>query len=235
MSHDLPGPPDGVAHTDVAAYALGLLEPQDREAFEAHLAGCPACAAELAEFSGLADLLAGQEPPGPADEPPGQASVVRLVRRRATAQRRRARWQAGAAAAAAVVLLGAGVAAGLAAAPARHASPPAAITLQGQRHAATDPGTGVRAVVGLAARTWGTQVTLDLSRVRGPLKCELIAVSRTGQRRVIAWWRVPVPGYGVPGHPGHLVLAGSSSFPRDQLTQLIVSVVHGRTLVTVPA
>jgi len=68
--------------------------------------------------------------------------------------------------------------------------------------------------------------------VRGPATCELIAVSRTGQRRVIAWWRVPAPGYGVPGH---LVLAGSSAFPRGQLTQLIVSVVHGPTLVTVPA
>jgi hypothetical protein len=244
---DGPAPPDGIghpdgigysdgtAHTDVAAYALGLLEPRDREAFEAHLAGCPACVAELAEFSGLADLLAGQEPPGPADEPPAPASVARLVRRRAAAQRHRARWQAAAAAAAAIVLLGGGVAAGLAAAPQPHQGPPAAITLQGQRHAATDPGTGVRAVVGLAAKPWGTQVTLDLSRVRGPAKCELVAVSRTGERRVIAWWKVPAPGEGVPGHPGHLVLAGSSSFPRDQLAQLIVRVVNGRTLVTVPA
>jgi anti-sigma factor RsiW len=37
-------------HTDVGAYALGLLEPEDRRAFEEHLAGCPACAAELAEL-----------------------------------------------------------------------------------------------------------------------------------------------------------------------------------------
>jgi hypothetical protein len=238
MSREHPGPPGGVAHTDVAAYALGLLEQPDRQAFEVHLASCPACAAELAELAGLAGLLAGQDPPGPADEPFGEASVVRLVRRRAAAQRHRARWQAAGAAAAAVVLLSGGVAAGIAAASGRSAhpaGPSAAITLQGQRHAATNPGTGARAVVGLVAQAWGTQVTLDLSGVRGPLRCELVAVSRSGERRVIAWWMVPSPGYGVPGHPGHLVLAGSSSVPRDQLALLIVSVVGGPTLVSVPA
>ena len=40
-------------HTDVGAYALGLLEAQDRQAFEEHLATCPSCAAELAELSGM--------------------------------------------------------------------------------------------------------------------------------------------------------------------------------------
>ena len=36
-------------HIDVGAYALGLLEEQDSAAFEAHLANCPRCHAELAE------------------------------------------------------------------------------------------------------------------------------------------------------------------------------------------
>ena len=46
-------------HTDVGAYALGLLEPADRQEFERHLAGCPDCAAELAELAGMRAYHAG--------------------------------------------------------------------------------------------------------------------------------------------------------------------------------
>ena len=49
------------AHTDVGAYAMGLLEERDRREFEDHLAGCPACAAEVAELSPMAALLKGVE------------------------------------------------------------------------------------------------------------------------------------------------------------------------------
>ena len=57
-------------------------------------------------------------------------------------------------------------------------APPVAVA--GQRHSATDPGTGVAGTVGLVSKAWGTQVTLDLSKVRGPVECELVAVSKTG-------------------------------------------------------
>ena len=45
------------AHTDVGAYSMGLLEERDRHEFEDHLAGCPACAAELADLSPMKGLL----------------------------------------------------------------------------------------------------------------------------------------------------------------------------------
>jgi len=60
------------------------------------------------------------------------------------------------------------------------------------------------------------------------------AVSRSGERRVIAGWLVPAAGYGVPGHPGHLLLEGGTSIHMKDLSRVIVEVLGGRTLVSVP-
>jgi hypothetical protein len=233
------------AHTDVGAYSMGLLEERDRREFEDHLAGCPACAAEVAELSPMAALLKGvelgaAEPAGAAGgEPaagrePGGGDVTGLLRRRARQRRQRRRWQVALGAAAGIVLIGGGVGVGIAAAPQHGTAPAPPLALTGQLHAATDPGTGVAGTVGLVAKAWGTQVTLDLSKVRGPAECELIAVSRTGERRVVMGWLVAAPGDGVPGHPAHLVLKGGTSIPRNDLSRVDVDVVHGRTLVSIP-
>ena len=147
------GEPVSSEHTDVGAYALGLLEPADRQAFEEHLDRCPACAAELAELSGMKGLLSDIGPVGgPAGEP-SAADVTDLVRRRATDQRHRVRWQSVLAAAAAVVLLAVGVGVGLATAP--KAPAPAAQPLvvlsvhQGATAIGNNPQTGVSGAAGL--------------------------------------------------------------------------------------
>ena len=225
------------AHTDVGAYSMGLLEERDRRAFEDHLSGCPACAAEVAELSPIAALLRGMEPGGvepAAGREPGGGDVTGLLRRRARQQRQRRRWQVALGAAAGIVLIGGGIGVGIAAAPQDAAPPVPPLALTGQLHSATDPGTGVAGTVGLVAKAWGTQVTLDLSKVPGPAECELVAVSRTGERRVVMGWLVTAPGDGVPGHPAHLVIRGGTSIPRSDLARVDVDVVHGRTLVSIP-
>jgi hypothetical protein len=232
------------AHTDVGAYSMGLLEERDRREFEDHLAGCPACAAEVAELSPMAALLKGvelgsAEPDGAGGEPaagrePGGGDVTELLRRRARQQRRRRRWQVALGAAAGIVLIGGGIGVGIAAAPQNGPPPAPPLALTGQLHSATDRGTGVAGTVGLVAKAWGTQVTLDLSKVHGPAECELIAVSRTGERRVVMGWLVTTPGDGVPGHPAHLVIRGGTSIPRSDLSRVDVDVVNGRTLVSIP-
>jgi len=169
-----------------------------------------------------------------ADREPGGGEVTELLRRRARQQRQRRRWQIALGAAAGIVLIGGGVVVGIAAAP-QHASPPAPpVALTGQLHSATDPGTGVAGTVGLVAKAWGTQVTLDLSNVHGPVECQLVAVSKTGERRVVMGWLVAAPGDGVPGHPAHLVIRGGTSIPRSDLSRVEVDVVNGRTLVSIP-
>jgi hypothetical protein len=233
------------AHTDVGAYSMGLLEERDRREFEDHLAGCPACAAEVAELSPMAALLRGVELTGvepvgaeggesAAGREPGGGDVTELLRRRARQQRQRRRWQVALGAAAGIVLIGGGIGVGIAAAPQDGPPPAPPLALTGQLHSATDPGTGVAGTVGLVAKAWGTQVTLDLSKVHGPAECELVAVSRTGERRVVMGWLVTAPGDGVPGHPAHLVIRGGTSIPRNDLSRVDVDVVNGRTLVSIP-
>jgi len=213
-------------HVDVGAYALGLLEDEDSTAFEAHLARCPSCHAELAEFTPMKALLTGL---GPVEDLDG---VADLLSRRAAASRRRVRWTVAVGAAACVAALGGGLAAGFAVAP--NNPPPGTAVLAGQLHSATNPQTGVTGTVGLVTKTWGTYVSLDLADVRGPLECELIAVSKTGERRVVTGWVVGVPGDGVPGHPAHLLVQGGTAISAADLARFDVIVVNGKTLLSIP-
>jgi hypothetical protein len=84
------------------------------------------------------------------------------------------------------------------------------------------------------AKTWGTQLTLDLSKLHGPLSCDLVAVSTSGERQVASAWMVPVPGYGVPGHPAHLVVEGSTGIAMTNLARIDIDVVNGPTLLSIP-
>lgn len=59
-------PPGHEPHGDLAAYALGLLEPDEQRALEAHLATCPACRAELLRYEDVVgDLGAVTKPAAP--------------------------------------------------------------------------------------------------------------------------------------------------------------------------
>jgi hypothetical protein len=171
--------------------------------------------------------------PFPADEP-SPAAVTDLLRRRAARQRQRNRWQISLAAAAGIVLIGGGVGIGLTAASSHNSPAPAAVAVVGQLHSATDAVTGAAGTVGLVSKPWGTQVTMDLSNISGPLECQLVAVAQNGEQRVVMGWLVPAVGYGVPAHPAHLVLEGGTSIMASDLSRLEVTVVKGGTLLTIP-
>jgi hypothetical protein len=219
------GEPMSSEHTDVGAYALGLLEAADRQAFEEHLAGCPACAAELAELSGMKGLLTGIDPVDAPEVEPAEADVVDLVRRRAAAQRRYTRRQVLLGAAAGVVLLAGGVGVGLAVA----GQPSSQVSQSGQTASAVDKQTGVHGKVNLVAKPFGTQVTVDLAQIQGPLECQFIAVSRTGERfQIGTWFLPPHVKFGSPSHPQHLLLKGWTTIKPSDLSQIdVVAEGHG--------
>ncbi|MDL4819125.1 anti-sigma factor family protein [Actinomadura opuntiae] len=226
-----------VEHTDVGAYALGLLEADDRRAFEAHLAGCGACLAELREMGAMAEALSGIDPA--AAEPPGEparppAPVIDLVRRKQARDRRTRRlaYAAGAAAAAALVAVGVGV--GTTLGGDEEKPPPQPQAIVGERHQATDARTGASGTVGLVNKKWGTQISFELTKVKGPLRCHLEAVSASGARTVVGGWRVPAPGYGVPGSPKPLTMQGATALSRTEISRFQVVVDGGGTLLTIP-
>ena len=64
MSDDRPVP--GHCGDDVAAYAVGALDPTEAEMFHRHLQTCPVCPDELASFQQVIDTIAATTPPVPA-------------------------------------------------------------------------------------------------------------------------------------------------------------------------
>jgi hypothetical protein len=189
---------DPFIHED-AAYVMGALSAEDRSAFEAHLEDCPSCTENVAELSGLTDLLdlvplARVLQPGADREPPPDLLLPRLMRAARTERRRRSlRLVASGAVAASLVALavGFGVAQSGPLAPVG-----VSVAMTPVRPAA------VTATLNVTPASWGTKVALDCRWV-GPTTgaasgvkktYRLVAVPRDGgDPQVLAQWAV-LPG-----------------------------------------
>lgn len=232
-----------VEHTDVGAYALGLLEDDDRRAFEEHLGDCGSCAAELAGFTDMRGMLAGIGPVEvgePEHSEALSAGITDLVDRRRKEDRRRRRGTIVIGLAAGIALVAGGVTVGSAIMSSgggsghQHGSPAADVLANGLRHSATDPSSHAVATVATRSEPFGTEVGLDLANLRGPLTCRLVAVLRSGQRQPVTEWAVPPNGYGVPGSPGHLQVHGGIAAKPADISRFDVLVEGGGRLVTIP-
>nr|WP_202447039.1 zf-HC2 domain-containing protein [Streptomyces sp. SID5468] len=208
---------------------MGVLDEADAERFERHLAVCGRCAARLEEFGALVPVLAELGQAG-VPEPPDAGLPDRLLARVAQHRRagRRRRWLT---AVSAALLIVAGPTAAVLVAG--EGAPPTAVSTAAVRHAATDPRTGVSAVVGVTGFPWGSRIDLRLSGVYGPLTCRLVVVGRDGGRETVANWRVPPAGYGTDDQRRSLEVSGATTMTPAGIARFTVVTDQGRELVSV--
>ncbi|WP_051950632.1 anti-sigma factor family protein [Actinacidiphila yeochonensis] len=223
-------------HVDVGAYLLGALDDAEMTRFEEHLAGCEECGRLLDELAGVEPVLAELRDDGIGwvEPPGGDAMLHRLLARVAADRRVRRRRRVVAVAAAALLVVGGPAIAVVATEAGTGGTPAAVTTVGGERQSATNPATGVSAIVGVTDRTWGSTVDLRLTGVRGPLDCHLVAIGPHAVRQTVASWRVPEEGYGTGAHPEPLTVSGTTGLHKDAIKRFEVRTSGGTLLVTVP-
>jgi hypothetical protein len=224
-------------HRDVGAYALGVLDSRDSARFEQHLTLCRSCPRELEQFSSVTALLSQLNADSlvfaerSTRDPRRSEALVGAVR----TERHRVRNRQGLTLAAclALVIAGAVVAVslgfgrvGLPGAPDPSAN---AIRL----HAVSET-TGADATVQVDAKRWGSQVTLRITHLTGPISCRLMAVSKEGRSEVVMGWSVSPDGYGTHSQPNPLILHGGTDITGADLSHFEVRTVTGVLLVNVP-
>ena len=199
--------PDAAA--DLGAYALGALEPGDRRRVEEHLARCPSCAAEMAEFAALPALLDRVDPADltPAAVTPSPELFARMTAAAAPPSRFRGRAFA-LVAAAVLVVLGVGVTIWATGSP-------------DQTVVATAG--AVRATVTVTPVDRGSALDVTVAGMQPNETCSLVAVSRDGTRHSAGEWPASPAGGGT--------WRGWADVNRDDLAAVVLVGDGGRELV----
>lgn len=216
------------AHDD-GAYVLGALSPEERLAFERHLADCEACARSVRELAGLPGLLAHTpvetiEAARTAAGTPAPETLLPSLVRRTRRSRRRGRVAAVLVAAALVVgggAVGAQVLGGDRAPEASPAGPTRTVQLQ---PVGDEP---LAASVALTEVGWGTRldVTCRYEEEHGeeperrPHSYAMFVTKADGSTEQVASWR------GVPGRTMRLAAATAAS--EADIVQVVVREADG--------
>ncbi|WTF40157.1 zf-HC2 domain-containing protein [Streptomyces cyaneofuscatus] len=242
---------------------MGILDDDQASAFEAHLAGCARCSAHLDEFAGMEPMLAmlaeapaaapGARPVPHVPERPAPKVLGGLMDEVAHRRHRRTKRSRYLIAAAAALIIGGPVAAvavtagdergGSVAIADPHPTSPAEDAFfqhMTEKVTATDPTTRVGATVGMEEKAWGTHTVLELKNVKGPQKCTLVAVSKTGEEEVVTSWSVPQWGYGIEGSTHEsaknpLYVHGGAAMAREDIDRFEVRTFDGERLVEIGA
>ena len=197
------------AAADLGAYALGALEPGERRRVEEHLARCPACAAEMAEFAALPALLDRVDPADmtPAAVTPSPELFARMSAAATPPSRLRTRAVA-LVAAALLAVLGVGVTIWATSSP---------------DETVTATAGAVRATVTVSPVGHGSALEVSVEGMHPRENCSLVAVGRDGVRHAAGEWPASAAGGGT--------WRGWADVDRDDLAAVLLVGDGGRELV----
>jgi anti-sigma factor RsiW len=195
--------------TDLGAYVLGALEPGERRRVEEHLARCPACAAELAEFQALPALLDRVDPAdlSPVAVTPSPELFARMSAAAAPPSRFRVRAVA-LAAAALLAVLGIGITVWATGSP---------------DQTVTATAGAVRATITVSDVDRGSALDVTVAGMHPNETCSMVAVGRDGVRHPGGTWSASPAGDGR--------WRGWADVDRDQLAAVVLVGDGGRELV----
>jgi hypothetical protein len=232
--------------SQLGAYALGALEPDEVRTVDEHLAGCAECRDELAGFEEMTEFLGEVPPEAFLDGPPADgdlllqrtlrevraASVLEpLVEVRPTTPKR-SRWLL--AAAAVVVIAGAALGGGILIgrqSVEQYVTPtPSDTTPAGSKHVtATDANTGTTMATTVEPRTGWSWIDVKVSGLKVGAECELLVTDKNGKSYVAGSWVVSVKAARDGSNFGGGVL-----IPITQVKSVEIRTAQGQHVVTTP-
>lgn len=224
--------------SQLGAYVLGVLGPDEARAIERHLAGCADCRAVVAELEETKDLL-GEVPPEAFLEGPPEHGDLMLQRTLRAARAgeampaadqpsKRRRWVP--AVAAAIVIgaaaLGGGVLIGQQTADPGVSESPVAGS---KKVTATDDTTGATLATTLEPREGWSWVKVQVTGLKAGAECELIVTAKDGTSYVAGSWLVSEKAAREGSQFGGGVLV-----PIGEVASVEVRTVEGEHVVTTP-
>ncbi|MFI5611104.1 anti-sigma factor family protein [Amycolatopsis sp. NPDC051903] len=192
-------------HADLAGHVAGDLPPEEKQAIEAHLAGCADCRAEVESLREMQEFLGEVPPEALLDGPPDGGDLLlqrtlRQVRSEARSSAGRGRFLAATAAVVvAAAAMGVGVVvgkSGSSSGPAVAVPPPpapvpssASSTVPGTKFISGTSGDARLTASIVPAAGW-VRVEAAVTGIPAGEKCRLIVVSKNGDRETAGSWLV---------------------------------------------
>jgi hypothetical protein len=226
--------------SQLGAYALGALEPDEVREVDEHLAGCAECRQELTELEEMKEFLGEVPPEAFLDGPPADGDLLlqrtlREVRSAAAepapaapaaAPKKRSKWMT---VAAAVVVfagaLGGGVLIGR-----QSVDEVASTTPAGSKQVTvTDANTGVKMATTVEPRAGWSWVNVNVSGLKAGAECQMLVTDKAGKTYVAGSWVVSYQAARDGSRFGGGVLV-----PIDQVQSVEIKTAQGEHVVTAP-